>query len=156
MFVNVCVGSFSTGQEQCELLLKQTCLQRYGLRLVAISKMYCPSNRKTSAVSLSRCFCTIGIVISKTHPCPAVVRLKATICSSSSGVKAAFGCPRLSYGSTWPSMKQVVTDEYEHHYLYMLSLSWKWAKNARQARYYSLTITGYGQCALAAHAILQQ
>ena len=87
-------------------------LQRYGLRLVAISEMYRPSNRKTSAVSL---FCTIGIIISKTPPCPAVVSYRATICSSSSGIKAAFGCPRLSYRSTWPSMKQVVTDEYERH-----------------------------------------
>ena len=76
-------------------------VQRYELRLATISKMYCPKDHKTSAVSPSRWFCTGGIGISKTPPCSAVVPYRATICSSTSGVKAGFGCPRLSYRSTW-------------------------------------------------------
>ena len=102
---------FVLKQSCCGLIAVLSCLkmrmklflvQRYGLRLAAISKMYCPRNHKTSAVSLSRCFCTSGIGISKNLPCSAVVPYRATICSSISGVKAGFGYPRLSYRSTWP------------------------------------------------------
>ena len=47
-------------------------------------------------------FVQAALVFLRPLPVPAVVPYRATICSSTSGVKAGFGCPRLSYRSTWP------------------------------------------------------